>query len=138
MIWGAFISFVLSLSIIYIPHIPLPLMFVLMLLFGFSCSTYALSFALADIYISHKNKGVAMGFTNMLCLAFGAPVFQPLIGFLMKLSTDLEPINRVKIYTNHDFTVALTVLPISLILAFILSFFIKEDQQSSQSPQKGH
>lgn len=138
MMWGTLISLVLSLSIIYIPDVPLPVMFVLMLLFGFFCSTYALSFALADTYVSHKNKGVAMGFTNMLCIAFGAPIFQPLIGFLLKLSTNLEPINRVKIYTKHDFTVALTVLPISLVVALIFSFFVKEDQRSSQSPQKGH
>ena len=138
MMWGTLISLVLSLSIIYIPDVPLPVMFVLMLLFGFFCSTYALSFALADTYVSHKNKGVAMGFTNMLCIAFGAPIFQPLIGFLLKLSTNLEPINRVKIYTKHDFTVALTVLPVSLVVALIFSFFVKEDQRSSQSPQKGH
>ncbi len=138
MVWGTLISFILSLSIIYIPDIPLPVMFVLMLLFGFFCSSYALSFALANTYVSHKNKGIAMGFTNMLCIAFGAPIFQPLIGFLLKLSTELEPINRLKIYTKNDYIVALTVLPISLLLALIISFFVKEDQQSSQSPQKGH
>ncbi|QVL57025.1 MAG: MFS transporter [Simkaniaceae bacterium] len=134
MIWGTLIAFVLSLSIIYVPHIPLPMMFVLMLLFGFFSSSYALCFALADTYVSHKNKGVAMGFTNMLCIAFGAPIFQPLIGFLLKWSTECEPINRLKIYTNHDYTIALSVLPISLLIALILSFFIKEDQQSLASP----
>lgn len=138
MIWGTLIAFVLSLSIIYIPHIPLSLMFVIMLLFGFFCSTYALSFALADTYVNHKTKGVAMGFTNMLCIAFGAPLFQPLIGFLLKWSSECEPINRLKIYTYHDYTVALTILPLSLLTAFILAFFVKEGQQSSPLPLKGH
>lgn len=129
-IWGTFIAFILSLSIIYIPHIPLPIMFVLMLVFGFFCSTYAISFALADTFVTHKNKGVAMGFTNMLCIIFGAPLFQPLIGFLLKWSTECEPINRLKIYTKHDYTIALTILPLSLLIALILSFFIKEEKTS--------
>jgi len=125
MIWGTFIAFILSLSIIYVPTISLPMMFVLMLLFGFFCSTYALSFALADTYVDHKTKGVAMGFTNMLCIAVGAPIMQPLIGYLLKRS-------------SHDYTLALVILPISLLIAFILSFFVREGQGSARSLQQGH
>ncbi len=131
MIWGTLIAFILSLSIIYIPHIPLSGMFVLMFIFGFFCSTYTLSYALANTYVNHKTKGIAMGFTNMLCLAIGAPIMQPLIGFLLKWSTNSEPINRLKIYIDHDYTVALTILPLSLLIAFIISFFVKEEKQSA-------
>ena len=125
MTWGTLIAFVLSLLIIYVPNISLSFMFFLMFLFGFFCTTYSLSFALADTYVSHKNKGVAMGFTNVLSIAFGAPLFQPLIGFFLKLSTQYEPIYRLKNYTKHDFTIALTILPISLLIAFIFKLFCK-------------
>lgn len=138
MLWGALIAFFLSLTIIYIPHVPLWVMFILMLFFGFFCSTYPLSFALADHYVSHQSKGVAMGFTNMLCIAIGAPILQPLIGFLLKWSSECEPINRLKIYTHHDYTVALTVIPLSLLLAFVLSFFVTEDPRSKPLPHGGH
>ncbi len=132
--WGTLIAFILSLSIIYIPNIPLPVMFALVLLFGFFCSIYALSFALANTYVSHQIKGVAMGFTNMLCIAIGAPILQPLIGYLLKWSTTTESISHLKVYTSHDFTIALTVLPLSLLAAFIISFFVKE----KQGPDRAH
>lgn len=138
MLWGVLISFFLSLSIIYIPNIPLWMMFVLMLLFGFFCSSYALSFALANRYVSQKAKGVAMGFTNMLCIAIGAPILQPLIGFLLKWSSDSEQMNRLKVYTHHDYSVALSVIPICLLIAFILSFFVVEAPQSGKHSHGEH
>ena len=78
-----------------------------------------------------------MGFTNMLCIAFGAPIYQPLIGFLLKWSCSCEPINKINIYARNDYAVALSVLPISLFLSFILAFFIKENHKSEkQSPEE--
>ena len=138
MMWGSFISFLLSLTIIYIPEVPIWAMFVLMLLFGFFCSTYALSFALADHYVTHKTKGIAMGFTNMLCIAIGAPIMQPLIGFLLKWSSSCAPIHRINIYTRHDFAVALGVIPLSLLVSFILSFFVARDPKKGPLPHGGH
>lgn len=126
MIWGAFFSLILSLMILYVPNISMKMMFVLMMLFGFFSSTYALSFALADIYVDHSSKGVAMGFTNMLCIAFGAPIYQPLIGFLIKWSCTCELLNKLNLVTHNDYTAALTVLPLSLLLAFTLAFFAKD------------
>ena len=130
MIWGSLTAFLLSGCILYIPTVSLPMMFVLMLLFGFFSSSYALSFALADTYVTHATKGVAMGFTNMLCIAFGAPIYQPLIGYLLQWACNCEPIQKLKIYTHPDYTAALTVIPISLLLAFFLSFFVKETAPS--------
>ncbi|MCB1110420.1 MAG: MFS transporter [Chlamydiia bacterium] len=126
MIWGTLISFLLALFILYVPHISIHFMFVLMFFFGFFSSTYALSFALAGIYVDHSAKGVAMGFTNMLCIAFGAPIYQPLIGFLLQWTCTCEPLNKINLVTHNDYTAALTVLPLSLFLAFILAFFVKE------------
>lgn len=137
MIWGSLIAFFLSIAMIYTPYIPLEAMFGLMFVFGFFSSSYALSFALADTCVPHSTKGVAMGFTNMLCIAFGAPIYQPLIGFLLKWSCSCEPINKINIYARNDYAVALSVLPISLFLSFILAFFIKENHKSEkQSPEE--
>lgn len=130
MVGGAAIALMISLATFYISYIPLWLMFVLILFLGFFCSSYAFSFSLANHYVTHQSKGVAMGFTNMLCIAIGAPILQPLIGFLLKWSSNCEPINRLKIYTYHDYTIALTVIPLSLLIALVLSFFIAEDSRS--------
>ncbi|MEM8727579.1 MAG: MFS transporter [Chlamydiota bacterium] len=136
MIVGALTSFILSLSILYLPDVPLPVMFAFMLLFGFFGSSYALSFALANNYVGHKHQGVAMGFTNMLCIAFGAPIFQPLIGLLLESSTGPEVMNRLKTYAENDYIVALTILPISLAVALIISFFVKEEGQNRSNRLK--
>ncbi|MCB1107732.1 MAG: MFS transporter [Chlamydiia bacterium] len=125
MICGSLVSFFISLAMIYIPNVPIQVMFVLMFLLGFFASSYALSFALADTYVSHKVKGVAMGFTNMLCIALGAPLYQPLIGFLLKWSCACESVNQINLYLENDFAVALSILPLSLLISFILAFFIK-------------
>ncbi len=128
MIWGAFIAFLLSLCVIYIPHIPLPLMFILVFLFGFSSSTYVFSFALASTYATTQTRGVAMGFTNMLCIALGAPLLQPLIGALLKWSSASTINGSLKAYNLHDYAVALTPLSVCLFAAFIVAFFVKENQ----------
>ena len=126
MLTASFIAFLFSLSVIYIPGIPLPLMFILVLLFGYFCSSYALCFALAGHYVSKEKKGVAMGFTNTLCIAFGAPILQPLIGYLLKKGSDGSMVRGLGLYSPDDYLLALSPLPICLLLAFLLAFFVRE------------
>lgn len=137
MVGGAFIAFLLSLCVIYIPNVSLPLMYVIVIVFGFFSSAYALCFALANTFVTVESKGVAMGFTNMLCIAFGAPILQPLIGALLKWSASPESYSKLKAYSLHDYNVALSPLPICLFIAFILAFFAKEGPRSAVSTQKG-
>jgi len=133
MIWGAFISFLLSLCGIFIPQVSLSMMFVLMFVFGFFSSAYTLAFALVGSHVTPQTKGVAIGFTNMLCIIFGAPVLQPLIGALLTWSTDTAINGKLKAYNMHDYTIALSPLPLCLLIAFILAFFIKENAKTAES-----
>lgn len=96
------------------------------MVFGFFSSTYALCFALANTFVSKESNGVAMGFTNMLCIAFGAPILQPLIGALLKWSANPAAYGKLKAYSLHDYNIALIPLPVCLFIAFILAFFAKE------------
>jgi len=137
MIWGTFIAFLLSLCVIYIPYLPLPLMYLLVLLFGFFCSTYIFAFALANAYTTPQTKGVAMGFTNMLCIALGAPLLQPLIGALLKWSSVSKINGNLKAYDLHDYAIALSPLPLCLLAAFILAFFVKEGHRSKRQSEAG-
>jgi len=72
-----------------------------------------------------------MGFTNMLCIAIGAPILQPLIGFLLKWNAQGRGFENPTVYSFADYSVALTPLPICLALSFIVALFVKET-----SPQK--
>ena len=132
MIGGALIAFFLSLCVILIPNVPIYMMFLIVFAFGFFSSSYALSFSLAGTYVSRQAKGVAMGFTNMLCIAFGAPILQPLIGALLKWSADASITGKMKTYVIHDYSFALLPLPLSLLLAFFLAFFVKENVESAE------
>jgi hypothetical protein len=55
----------------------------------------------------------------------------------LKWSCSCEPINKINIYAHNDYAVALSILPISLLLSFILAFFVKENRRSDkQSPEE--
>jgi len=125
MFTGSLVSLAAMLTALYVPGISLKMMFGVIFVLGFFCSSYALCFALAGNYVTKKRKGVAMGFTNMLCILFGAPILQPLIGYLLKIQGDVVA-NGTRNYTLDDYQYALIPLPICLVLAFLLAFFVRE------------
>jgi len=132
MFTGSFISLLLMLAVLFIEGISLKMMFGLIFLLGFFCSSYALCFALASSYVPKARKGVAMGFTNMLCIAFGAPILQPLIGYLLKLQAAAHK-TGLGAYTIEDYHYALLPLPACLILAFFLTFCVREKQAEQEN-----
>ncbi len=113
-----FSSLVATICIWVILKIKLTVLLIVILNFvlGFSCSGYVLGFAIIKEILPIDVRGRAMGFANMLCLAIGAPILQPIIALLVKYSPPRDDL----------FTFALTPVPITLALSFILTFFIKE------------
>ena len=106
-------------------------MFVLFFLIGIFSSTYAISFTIVADYVPNRVKGIAMGFTNMLCLSIGAPILQPLIGFLLEWSGRIRGENDLTTYIPQDYAIAFTPLPICIAASFILALFIKEPKPKS-------
>ncbi len=96
--------------------ISLSLIFFLIFILGFACSGYVVAFALIKEILPQEVKGRAMGFANMLCLAIGAPLLQPIIAMLVKYTKSSQNIFRF----------ALSPLAVALALSFVLTFFIKE------------
>ncbi|MDO8953514.1 MAG: MFS transporter [Gammaproteobacteria bacterium] len=116
----ALISFVLMTSIIFIA-MPLGLMWIMLLLLGFSCGAYVLAFAMVKKNTCSEISATAMGFTNMVCIVLGAPVLQPLIGWILVRSS--HGATGLSFVNYQD---ALIPLPVFLLLAFLVALWIKD------------
>jgi sugar phosphate permease len=111
--------------IFYVNSIPLPLMFFLLFSLGFFCAVYGLIFAVARDMIPSSCSGAAMGFTNMMCILIGAPIFQPLIGWILKRQEGDTLQMGIRYLTPHNYEVAFIILPLGLLLALISLIFIR-------------
>lgn len=135
MLVGATVAAVIMLILLYMPglnemHIRC-LMFTLGLFYSAQCIVFAVGRELSP----HEAAGTAIAATNMIVM-LGAMFLQPLVGKLLDLSismhaTDL-PLNDLtvdkinQLYTTGDYQFALSVIPLGIILAAVLTFFLKE------------
>lgn len=117
----------ISISIIlFMPHLPYPMVFPLLLLFGFSASSQALSFALVKDNNCPSMVGTAIGFNNTMVVC-GGILFQPLVGFILRSTWDGSMANNVPVYSAHDYRTALSIIPLCFIVGIVSSlFFLKE------------
>ncbi len=131
MMVGSLLSSILLITLLYVP-ISFACMIMLLTLLGFFCGVYVIPFALVGDITCPEVRATAMGFTNMICIVIGAPILQPLIGWLLKHNWNGTIINQVPSYNLHDYNTALLLLPVSLILSCIIIFFIKETHCKQQ------
>ncbi len=103
--------------ITYVPGISISSMFMLIFFLGFFSGVYLLPFAvMRDISPPHI-RGTAMGYINMMCILIGSPVLQPSIGWILNLHHEV---------TVHAYQHAFMIIPVSMIGAVILAFFVRE------------
>lgn len=100
--------------------------YAILFLLGVSTSGQALSFAVVKDNVGSNNIGLAMGFNNMLAASGGA-LFEPLVGYILRISWDGQIINHVPVYTLNHYQMALIVLPIFYVMsALICKYAIRE------------
>jgi len=120
MLFGAALSFVVVVLIMYLPNQGVVSLLVLFLLLGFFTSTQALSYPnIAELNFP-LITGSASSIISSILIASGF-VFQPLFGWLMK-HTEKGHLA----YTLEDFQKAMAVLPICFLLGFVFSLLLKE------------
>ena len=119
---------ILMLIVMYVPNLNLILLFFLLFALGFFSAAYALPYAVVREIMPNHVRGTAMGYTNMMCILIGAPVLQPMIGWI--LDKELLQTTDVALAYKH----ALIVLPVSLAIGLVLAFFVKETHCGN--PQK--
>lgn len=122
---SSILAFFLVCVLLYANSIPLKFIYLLLFLFGLTSSVQILVFSICREVSSLKIAGTAIALTNMIVMV-GGNVFQPVIGKILDLHWRGHMFEGIRHYSASDYKLALSVLPISILLAIIVTFFIKE------------
>ncbi|MBS0350765.1 MAG: MFS transporter [Proteobacteria bacterium] len=127
--YTALCAMVLISMVIYLPGLPLWIVGILMLLLGFVGSSYVLTFAIANEIAPAYMRSTSVGFVNMLSVGSG-PILQPLAGLLLLISS-----HHGVDYTVGEYQIALSILPICLLLAAWCSRYLPVFRPSLRAPE---
>ena len=122
-----------SLAVVLLPQMSLWTMTVVLFVLGFASGVYVVAFAVVRESIPLETRGVGLSFTNMMFM-ITAPILQPLIGYLIELGGAQAPQKGTDLYSTESYQWALAVLPLLLVAAAVLVFFIRETNQRDSLP----
>lgn len=133
---SAVMSTMLLSIVFYVPGLSLLTLNVIFFFVGIFCGAHPLCFALGKENSPLQFSGTAVAVTNSLIM-LGGMIFQPAVGKLL----DSHAVNVVfqdgmPMYTANDYTYALSVVPIGLMISIILTFFLKETYCESRLPSE--
>lgn len=114
----------LILCVIIYVHVPsYALLCLLMFVLGASSGSQIQSFAIVSELAPDGVKGTSVGFTNALSF-ISAVLFQPVIGWILNnLAHEIGP-DGLEIYSTRDYQIALSVLPVLILLSLVVGHFI--------------
>lgn len=122
---GAILALVCISIILYCPGLSFITLSVLLFLYGVFSGSELIVFIMAKENSGAELSGTVFAATNMI-VTLGGVVYQPLVGKLLDTFGDSGMVNGEHIYTVVDYQVALSILPISLLLVTIAAFFLKD------------
>lgn len=135
MLIGASGAAIIMMIILYVPGLTEGNLEILMFLLGLLYSSQCIVFAVARELSPTEAGGTAMAATNMIVM-LGAMIFQPIIGRLLDFSRSMHASTEgmynltaeklQQIYTPEDFQFAMSIIPIGIIIAAILTIFLRE------------
>jgi MFS family permease len=111
----------LCMALILYVKVAIVVLYILFFIVGLMCAIYVQSFALIGQLVQREIQGTAMAVANMLIMS-SAPVLQILIGAVLDRNSFGFAHNP-----DQNFQIALSILPIGMLIAFILSFFINKN-----------
>lgn len=106
-------------AVVIYMKVSLPMLYILFFAIGLMCAVYVQSFAIVGQNVPVKIQATSMSITNMLIMS-GAPLLQIMIGAILDTNSFGFANND-----HHNYQIALSILPIGMILAFALCFFIR-------------
>lgn len=122
---GAFMSLICISLVLYCHGLSYVALNALMFFYGLFSATEIIVFIMAK-----ENSGVGLSGTvfaaaNMI-VTLGGVIFQPLVGSLLDKFGSGQQVAGVHVYSVVDYELALSVLPVSLLLVMVVAFFLKE------------
>lgn len=140
---GAVCAAVIATVVIYCPSLNERTIDILMICLGLFYSAQCIVFAVGRELSPNEAAATAMSLTNMIVM-MGAMVISPLVGRLldyslqshMHLSLPLENLSTAtleQLYTAADYQFALTVIPIGISIAALLTFLLKETHANANN-----
>lgn len=125
MLWGTIIATVAILGVLYLPIHSVKILNILLLCFGLGASCFFLCFSMIREIHPLIFAATVLGFMNTFDSIWEA-FSEPFIGKLLDMGWNGAMDNGARIFSLHDYHLALSVLPIYFFIALLLLFFIKE------------
>ncbi len=125
MLVAASLSLVITLVWLYVPGLPLGLVYVLFLAMGLLGGGMVMTFAAAREHNPIWAAGATLGIVNMMVMGNGA-IFQSLTGWLLDLGWGGELQNGARVYSVEAWMTALLVMPFCQIVSLTAAFFVRE------------
>ncbi len=122
---ASMVAFAVLMVIFYGPTLSHTALYILMFILGMSCGSHPLCFSLSKENNSVRYSGTATALTNTMIM-LGGVVCQPLVGILLDWHGVGLQQNGIATYSVTDYTFALSIVPISLLLSIVLTLFVKE------------
>lgn len=132
MLIGAIVSLILILMIMYSPLQHISSLMALFFLLGFFTSTQIISYP--TVAESNSKAITAMSLSVIsICAIGGGVVFQPIFGRLLDSHSAHTFVNGMPIYSAANYHMALWILPIGFIAAFLIALCIRETYAKAYS-----
>ena len=122
---AALTATVVSSLILFLPMGSHALMYFLLFTLGLCCGPHPLCFSLGKENCPHDISGTAVAFTNFVIMV-GGMIMQPAVGEFLALLSNSTGSNANVIYSNLDYSIALSIIPAGLIIAYFATLFIQE------------
>lgn len=122
---SAFGSLIFYAIILYFPGMPLWFLITCLLFAGVFLGGQFLAFSMTCSLNPLSASATAGGFHNMLCMMSGV-IFMPFIGWLLDYAWQGGYANGVRVYSNAEYTFALSSIIISLVVSCLIIIPIKE------------
>lgn len=122
---GAFMALLCISTILYWPGLSFASLNVLMFFYGLFSATEIIIFVMAKENSGAELSGTVFAAANMI-VTLGGVIFQPLVGTLLDKFSKGQLATGEHIYSVIDYQIALSVLPVSLLLVMVAAFFLKD------------